>query len=84
MVKHPFVERRKLTGKARVISIPIEWFENNNIDSTKVKRLTVVGNEHLVILNPNNKVAQELAERFIKKNVTFKQLEEIIKKEVVF
>lgn len=66
------------------MGIPIEWFRNNNIDHTKVKTLIVIGNEHLVILNPNNKVAQELEERFIKKNVTFKQLEKIIKKEVVF
>ena len=84
MVKHSFISRRKLTGKGRVMSIPIEWFKNNALDSKKIKSLTVVGNENLVILNPTGKVARELEKCLTKKEMTLNQLEEIIKKEVVF
>lgn len=86
MTHIPFVTTRKLqnTKTSYVISIPFGWFENNDIDPKKVKFLTLVGNENLVVLNPNGKVMRELAGRLTKKNITLERLEEIIEKEVVF
>lgn len=86
MVGKPFIAKRRLqsTKTSYVISIPSEWFKNNRIDPQKVESLTLVGNEDLVVLNPNGKVIRELTERLIKKNITLEQLERIIEKEVVF
>lgn len=86
MTHIPFITTRKLqsTETSYVISIPVVWFKNNKINPDEVESLTLVGNENLVVLNPNGKVMRELAGRLTKKNITLKQLEEIIEKEVVF
>ena len=86
MPKTLILSQRKLstTRSSYVISIPLEWFKNNKINPKQVKTLTVVGNENLVVLNPNGKVMRELAERLTKKNITLEQLEKIIEREVTF
>lgn len=87
MLRFPFPQRQKLTGRgsSRVITIAAEWFENNNIDKKKVKEVIVIVNENLVVLNPKSELSRELDKCLTKKNMTIEQLEKIIKKkEVVF
>jgi len=63
----PFIVRRKLqdTGTSFTISIPKEWFKGHGLDPKKVEDLLLVGDKHILVLNPNERDIYSLVSDYI-------------------
>jgi len=72
-------KRLQKISQGYYIAIPKDWFKAHNINPDEVEELLLIGDTHLVVVNPKQK--DQFIREFYQK--TSEEVKELIKKQVV-